>query len=147
MVEQLPLQVPPSQVTPANLQQFMFAGNSTFTVRSGNTGTRFTFKVRKPKPDSPHFVSVLSGSDNENSYQFVGTIFGNGTYSHGVRSKISVDAPAAKAARWIVERVISGRELVNCEVWHEGRCGRCGRKLTVPESIESGLGPECITKV
>jgi hypothetical protein len=28
-------------------------------------------------------------------------------------------------------------------VWHEGRCGRCGRKLTVPESIESGFGPEC----
>ena len=26
---------------------------------------------------------------------------------------------------------------------HEGRCGRCGRKLTVPESIESGFGPEC----
>jgi hypothetical protein len=32
------------------------------------------------------------------------------------------------------------------EVWHEGRCGRCGRRLTVPESIESGLGPECATK-
>ena len=29
------------------------------------------------------------------------------------------------------------------EVWHEGICGRCGRKLTVPESVERGLGPEC----
>jgi uncharacterized protein DUF6011 len=147
MVDELPLQVPPSQVTPANLQQFMLAGNSTFTVRSGNTGTRFTFKIRKPKPESPHFVSVLSGSDNENAYQFVGTIFANGTYSHGTRSKVSPEAPSAKAARWIVERVIAGRELTNCELWHEGRCGRCGRKLTVPESIESGLGPECITRI
>jgi hypothetical protein len=33
------------------------------------------------------------------------------------------------------------------EVWHEGRCGRCNRKLTVPASIESGFGPECINYV
>jgi hypothetical protein len=26
---------------------------------------------------------------------------------------------------------------------HEGKCGRCGRLLTVPSSIESGIGPEC----
>jgi predicted metal-dependent hydrolase len=28
-------------------------------------------------------------------------------------------------------------------VHHEGKCGRCGRLLTVPSSIESGIGPEC----
>lgn len=33
--------------------------------------------------------------------------------------------------------------LDRVEVWHEGSCGRCGRKLTVPSSIETGLGPEC----
>ncbi len=26
---------------------------------------------------------------------------------------------------------------------HEGRCGRCGRTLTVPESVTEGIGPEC----
>jgi|KBSSwiStaDraftv2_1062776.scaffolds.fasta_scaffold00022_320 hypothetical protein len=137
----------PAQVAPANLKQFLLAGNATFTVRSGKTQTRFTLKVRKPTAQSPHFVSVLNGSDNEHSYQFVGTIFANGTYSHGVRSKITPDAPSAKAARWVVERVLAGQELPNCELWHEGRCGRCGRKLTVPESIELGLGPECATRV
>jgi len=29
------------------------------------------------------------------------------------------------------------------EIWHEGRCGRCNRKLTVPASIALGIGPEC----
>jgi len=33
------------------------------------------------------------------------------------------------------------------DVHHEGRCGRCNRKLTVPESIENGLGPECAGKM
>jgi hypothetical protein len=35
-------------------------------------------------------------------------------------------------------------KMPNLEIWHEGRCGRCGRKLTVPESIHNGYGPECI---
>jgi hypothetical protein len=30
------------------------------------------------------------------------------------------------------------------EIWHEGKCGKCGRQLTVPSSIETGIGPECI---
>jgi hypothetical protein len=28
------------------------------------------------------------------------------------------------------------------EVWHEGKCGKCGRALT-PSSILTGIGPEC----
>jgi hypothetical protein len=33
------------------------------------------------------------------------------------------------------------------EIWHEGRCGKCGRTLTVPDSIANGLGPECIKTI
>ena len=32
------------------------------------------------------------------------------------------------------------------EVWHQGSCGKCGRPLTVPESIASGIGPVCASK-
>jgi hypothetical protein len=32
-------------------------------------------------------------------------------------------------------------------VWHEGVCGRCGAKLTNPDSIKQGLGPICLGKV
>lgn len=28
-------------------------------------------------------------------------------------------------------------------VWHTGRCGRCAKELSVPESIATGLGPVC----
>ena len=33
------------------------------------------------------------------------------------------------------------------EIWHEGKCGKCGRPLTVPSSIENGLGPSCLKKL
>lgn len=131
--------------TPANPLAFVLAGNATFTVVSHKTDARFTLKVRQPKPDGPHFVSVLTGPNNEDDYQFLGSIFDRKEYRHGARSRISPEAPSAKAARWVCSRLLAGQELTNCELHHEGRCGRCGRKLTVPESIISGIGPECAT--
>ena len=55
--------------------QFILAGNALFTVENAQTGNRFTFKVRKPDDDKPHFVSVLTGADNEHDYSFLGTVF------------------------------------------------------------------------
>jgi len=33
-----------------------------------------------------------------------------------------------------------------CTILREGRCIRCNRKLTHPDSILSGIGPECALK-
>jgi len=137
----------PAKLAPSALAAFVLAGNATFTVRSEQSGNRFTFKVRKPSETSPHFVSVLTGSDNENDFSFLGSIFRGQVYSHGRKSSISAESLSARAAQWVVSKVIKGEPLNGCEVWHAGRCGRCNRKLTVPESIETGLGPECATKV
>jgi DNA-directed RNA polymerase subunit RPC12/RpoP len=32
------------------------------------------------------------------------------------------------------------------KVYHEAKCARCGHRLTVPESIETGFGPNCLEK-
>ena len=58
-----------------NLVQFITAGNALFTLENTATGNRFTFRVRQPGDDKPHFVSVLTGADNESDYTFHGTIF------------------------------------------------------------------------
>lgn len=130
----------------SDVHAFMLAGNATFTIVSKATGTRFTYRVRQPDADKPHFVSVLTGSDNESSYTFLGTIFPDGTYRHGKRSSIGENAPSAKAFSWLYASLGSPSFESQCDVWHEGRCCRCGRKLTVPSSIEAGIGPECAGK-
>ena len=38
--------------------QFILAGNALFTVENAETGNRFTFKVRKPDDDKPHFSEL-----------------------------------------------------------------------------------------
>lgn len=136
--------------------KFMLAGNATVTLRSKETGTRFTYKLRKAPDEGrgpgrrgfPTFVALMNGPDNETAFQYMGNIFpDNNQYEHGRKAKVSHLAPSSIAFLWTWERLVQGILPSKVEVWHEARCGRCGRKLTVPESIESGFGPECITKV
>lgn len=44
---------------------------------------------------------------------------------------------------WTWNQVHKGLLPPEIEVWHEGACCYCGRKLTVPASIELGVGPDC----
>lgn len=129
--------------TPEQVKTFALAGNATLTLVSKETGNRFTFKIRKRDETTPHFVKLLCGADNESDYQFLGTIFDGREYRHGMRSRIGAEAPSAKAFAWFWKQVERGQLSEKLEVWHEGRCGKCGRKLTVPSSIESGIGPVC----
>ena len=135
-----------------DVKKFVLAGNATITVRSGSTGSRFTFKIRSPKEtrgSAIWFVSLLTGSDNESNFEYFGNIRHDGSFDHGRRSRITNESTGARAFNWFWNMIQAGRTdvLDQADVWHEGRCGRCGRKLTVPESVESGYGPECINHI
>lgn len=157
------------------LHEYLFGGYGTITVQSRATGKRFTYELRKPKEhrkDSmfyrkqyegkpkPIFVSVLTGPFNTASYEFMGSIFpvqdedaqehvGTHRFQHSRRSRIKESAPSAIAFKWFLRGVMGkcAQVLTKADVWHEGTCCRCGRKLTVPTSIEAGIGPECARKL
>lgn len=130
----------------AQIKAFVRGGNARFTLVSVTTGNRVTYRVRASDDGKVHFVKVLTGPDNGNSYTFLGTIFYSGEYHRGRTSPIGADAMSARAFQWFFDRVADG-DIDGLEFWHEGRCGRCGRALTVPESIATGFGPECAGKV
>ena len=131
----------------ARIEQFMLAGNAHLTIENSDTGKRFTYRIRKPGDDKPHFVSVLTGPDNGSSYTFLGTIFDGATYYRGRRSTISEDATSAKEFAWFWRAIKNGSLPASVHVWHEGRCGRCARRVTVPASVASGFGPECAIRM
>ena len=137
------------QLAPTVARARMLAGNATVTVVGAST--RFTFKVQASDPEpgrAPmHFVKVLTGSDNESDFQYLGTIDARGEYRHGRKSKIAPSAPSALAFAWLWRNLpraeSEGAFPHGAQLWHEGRCCRCGRKLSVPESVAEGLGPDC----
>lgn len=133
---------------PLSPRHFIFAGNATFTIRSIATGNRYTYKVVKadPKPGVAEtwFVKRLFGSNNENDYRYAGFVR-DGQFVLGRNS--SADDPSVKAVAWYLACILAGKEPPKVEFAHAGRCGRCGRLLTVPESIASGFGPECLARI
>ena len=121
---------------------FMMAGNATVTVLNTATGNRFTYKIKNHKDDL-FFVKVLTGPD---TYTFIGSIFKK-KYKHSVKSKITNEAQSVIVFNYVFQHLLSGTLNSCVEIWHEGKCGRCGRALTVPESIETGIGPECAKRM
>lgn len=133
-------------------KQFIFAGNAYFTVRNSKTGNRFTFRVGKPKiqridKQEAHFVSVLTGPQNTDDYSFLGTIFNQSFYKYSIKSRVDEKAQSQKVWAWFFKNLVDGTLPDFIEVWHEGYCGRCGKLLTVPESIEAGFGPDCLGRI
>lgn len=134
-----------------DITNFTFGGNATITLESLKSGKHFTFKVRQAKKDdskSPFFVSVLSGPDNHANYSYVGVITSDKKeFKLTQKSKVSSDALSYKAFNFFFVQLISGKIHNDLKIYHSGKCGRCGKKLTDPRSIENGLGPECSKRV
>lgn len=140
--------IPPHKIADGWLKKFILAGKAVFTVRSLKSGKHFTFRIDQPSETKPHFVQVLTGPDNERDYTYLGWIKDGNLYFHGTKkSRIEVTAPSAQAAGWTLPRILAEQPLKGVELWHASQCARCGRKLTRPESIESGFGPECIKRI
>lgn len=135
-----------------NIKNFVFGGNATFTVLNVETGNRLTYKVTTPKGEqrgNVWFINVLSGCNNETDYSFVGIVDkGKTSFRLTKKSRVKADSRSFKGFAWLFSHLSNETELPSkVNFYHEGRCARCGRKLTTPESIESGFGPECIKKI
>ncbi len=132
--------------------RYMLAGRATVSVLNRQSGNHFTYRITMPTDEatgrrSLWFVRVLTGPHNENDYQYLGYIR-QGLYRHGARkSKIAADAQSAQVFAWLWPRVMEDALPPCIEIWHSGACGRCGRTLTDPLSIETGLGPVCREQV
>ena len=139
-------------LAPGKRLAYVLAGDAVFTIRSLSTDVRFTFRVQQADGPKPlWFVRLLSGPDNRSDYQYLGILVPRSPagYTPGVttffrfvltaKSRCTLQAPSVRAMSWLVDHFEDAR----AEVWHDGSCGRCGRRLTVPESIASGIGPTC----
>ncbi len=124
-----------------NALQYLQGKRSTATLRSKRTGKHYTYKISAPKGDKNsrvRFVRVLAhGSDN---YQYLGMIRDGRLYA--TRATQAPGAPSFRAFAWALQALDVGKGD-DLDVCHHGQCCQCGRKLTHPESIESGIGPVC----
>jgi hypothetical protein len=134
-------------------RQFVTAGRAVFTVQSP-TGNHYTFKVRKKAGDptgqyrtDAYFVSCLHGSmstpSTERRWDYMGMLNPDTFEVRLTRnSKYAPTDLQVKVAKVALKRL--GDEAASTwDIMHEGHCGRCGRELTDPTSLDRGIGPDC----
>lgn len=137
-----------------NAARYFKGGRALFTLVSGRTGTRFTYRIDQGKGPASHllFVSLLRGPENTTDFLPFGTVFPDvklslGRFGLNKKSKLGLDAPSVKALRWLHGTALNDDEaFAKCEFWHHGRCSLCNRVLTDPQSIARGIGPKCASK-
>jgi hypothetical protein len=125
---------------------FLLAGKATFTVDNGK-GEHYTFKATTKdgyqQGTKVTFLSVLTGPDNTSDFTYLGMI-NSGEVTLTKKSKYNADSKLYKVAKWAVRQVYHNLDLPEgYNIQHAGKCGKCGRKLTTPQSIATGLGPKC----
>jgi hypothetical protein len=141
------------QIDKGNIRQeqalrFILGGNALFTLKSTKTGMRYTYKVLIDSRNEEQLkVFVLNGSDNTSNYRQIGYIVKDGNMPMFKDYSVHTRDMACKTAfDHVLLNLCIELYMPSLEIWHEGRCCRCGRVLTVPESIENGIGPECAFK-
>jgi hypothetical protein len=146
-------------------REFIAAGRAIFTVSvpasfvAGHPECRdrYTFQVKRTPATngtSLWFINMLAGPDNSRDYSPLGCL---NVETGAVRLVRSTQMNDRSWPVKLIRRVMACLwEVANAkpedilragfEIRHEGRCGRCGRRLTVPLSIDTGLGPICAGK-
>jgi len=138
-------------------RDYIIAGKALVTAESEKTGNHLTFKVKQCKDYDGNkvkrwFVSVLSGPDNEDSYSYIGLLDGRGgvavpEFRLTAKSRYPETATCVRGFKYMWSHLVAGNLPPSMTLRHHGKCGRCGRTLTVPESIDRGIGPECWEKM
>ena len=132
---------PDLNVTP----EFLRAGRAIFTVSNppGAGHTHHTYRLREWQGNL--LAELLRGPDNLRAYQYIGRVdLEAGRVWPTKKSTLHPKIEAWLVLEWALQVVIGLKPMrAGYKIQHAGRCGRCGRILTHPESLETGFGPEC----
>lgn len=127
--------------------QFFHAGRAVFTIENGR-GDHYTFKVNRAElsgkavSDQPMFIQVMT--HGAGGYTYMGILDRNNTCRVTRKSSFTDQSTAVRVFNFASAIIHGVRPLPQgYQIHHEGACGKCGRPLTDPISIITGLGPVC----
>lgn len=139
---------------PRNFAHLFFAGRSRITLVNTKKGTHIRLKIKEVRKKNAqgkmegtgrfYFYTSILG-DGDTGWQFAATFFKD-SLGYRLGSDHAKDSQIHKVTHF-VHNVLKDSSILTTkevELHHEGRCCRCAMPLTHPESIQIGVGPDCI---
>jgi hypothetical protein len=129
------------------------AGRLTATVTSKATGKHLTVTVKSLAKDGRQWKTAPFGEGtlhvvNEGDGAYGTERIGRFIPTSGEMRYDTQSAMLRYAAGAVLRAAFTGElETAQHVVAESNQCGRCGRDLTDPVSIERGVGPECFGKL
>lgn len=119
---------------------YILSGKATVGIHSGKTGNTYWYYVHK----KGNYWKVWKN----NSHQVIATIRKNASERYEVLGEGSVyPTQMQEVLCYVVYHLENNNLDSRVTILHSGRCGRCKRELTDPESLATGIGPECRKKL
>lgn len=103
----------PIRLTPVEALRAMRIPETHIRIVSPH-GSAYTYELRRPFNDGPIFVHVDTGNGKP---AFLGSIFADGEYRHGRKSRIAPDAPEARAFAWVYHAARTDRGFGPVDVY------------------------------
>lgn len=111
---------------------------------SGRECGHSTYRIRQQRADATFapnemLFDIMNGNDNESEYKSLGIIKKDGYAVIWPKDRLSYGYATDDIATLLGDPAQASRAYGI----RSKRCGVCGRRLTVPSSIEAGIGPVC----
>jgi hypothetical protein len=125
--------------------------NGIITMRNPTTDGHRTIKIYTQPEDAEfapgmRILSLLTGPDNTSDYQDFGFVIVRDNEVRAVPWRRYRDSGPWRKYCAMIQFPVFHMQRHGVEYRFEGRCRRCNRPLTTPESIDSGIGPVCVRK-
>ena len=125
---------------------FIFGGCAELSIMNVETKNKFSYKIQKSKQDNLYFVHIISP---HGMTRYAGVIvYKNNKYEFhkGKNGTISQSNLSIIALVYTINHLLNNTLSNKVIIYHNGRCGICGRRLTDMQSIQRGFGKYCWEK-
>lgn len=125
------------------ITRYILGGKGVVTLKS-HTGVHHTYSFEAPaKRDTNSDVMFIKTLVGGSEWVYVG-MYKNKQFHLTKASKFQKDSAIVRGVYFILKLMHKpGYSDDRMHLYHMGVCSRCGKPLTNPESIETGIGPHC----
>jgi len=119
---------------------YIYGKRATFTISNLNRSKHFTYK--RWNKHNTRFIGYLR---SKKKYKYIG-ILNDDLYLIMTQKSPSITTPEVTVLNNALARLRAGELPPDGHIEHCDRCCMCGRKLTDPESLRTGVGPVCVER-